>query len=113
MSNTQIIAATKISKGGNGEYPVRYVVLKWKKGTSAHPFSRHMQVIDGKHDEYYIYGHYKCTLKDALDDMVESMNDNNKSYPSGNVSHIPGIDYEFNGYFDHGRWIDIIFCNGE
>lgn len=93
MSEVKIIAATKISKGGNGEYPARYVVLEWKKGTSAHPYSRHMQVIDGKSMEYFIYGHYKCTYDDALADMMTSMIENNESYKEGNVSYIPGVAF--------------------
>lgn len=92
-SRTMVIAATKRSTGGRGEYPVRYVVLEWKEGTSAHPYSRHMQVFDGEHDEYYIYGHYHMTLDDAINDMVTSVRENNASYPLGNVSHIPGMDF--------------------
>jgi hypothetical protein len=107
MSDTTVIAATNVSKGGRGEYPSRYVVLKWKEGTNYHPYSRHMQVFDGVHDEYYIYGHYHCSLKDAIKDMVKSMLDNNKSYCEGNVSHIPGVDMNIHGYFDKGVWIEI------
>jgi len=93
MSREKVIAATKISTGGHGEYPVRYVVLKWNRGESAHPYSRHMQVFNGTSDSYFIYGHYHCTFDDALGDMLKSMNENNKSYPYGNVSYIPGFDF--------------------
>ena len=108
MSDVRIIAATNKSNGGRGEYPVRYVVLKWMSG-SAHPYSRHMQVFDGKHDDYFIYGHYKCTAEDAIEDMITSMIDNNKTYHDGNVSHIPGIDYSVDGYFDKGAWVNISY----
>jgi len=92
-SRTMVIAATKRSIGGRGEYPVRYVVLKWKESASAHPYSRHMQVFDGEHDEYYIYGHYHMTLDDAVSDMIQAMKENNALYPLGNISHIPGMDF--------------------
>jgi hypothetical protein len=88
-----VVAATKRSVGGNGDYPSRYVVLKWDKGSSAHEYSRHMQVFDGKSDQYFIYGHYFMTFEDALVDMVESLKKNNESYPEGNVSYFPGMDF--------------------
>lgn len=91
-----VVAATNYTSGGGIELPWRYVVLKWDKGSSAHQFSRHMQVKDVNNefdDQIFYYGHYKCTYKDALDDMVESMLHNNKSYPIGNVSHISGVDF--------------------
>jgi hypothetical protein len=89
-----VVAATS---GGGIELPWRYVVLKWEKGSSAHPFSRHMQVKDVRNefnDQIFYYGHYCCTYQDAFDDMVESMRENNNSFGFGNVSHIPGIDCE-------------------
>ena len=89
-----IIAATKISTGGDGEYPVRYVVLKRPCG-DVHEYSRHMQVFDGVHKDYFVYGHYYSTSKDALEDMLRSMRENNESYPEGNISHIPGLDYDY------------------
>ena len=89
----KVIAATKISTGGRGEYPVRYVVLKWNEGESCHEYSRHMQVFNGTNDEYFIYGHYHCVFEDALGDLLKSMNENNENYPYGNVSHIPGFDF--------------------
>ena len=91
-SRMTVIAATKTSTGAYGEYPSRYVVLKWNYG-SVHSFSRHMQVFDGKSDEYFIYGHYHMTFDDALTDMISSMKENNKTYPEGNGSHFPGLDF--------------------
>jgi len=91
-----VIAATKYTSGGRGELPWRYVVLKWDKGSSAHEFSRHMQVQDVKNefdDQIFYYGHYCCTLEDAVTDMIQAMKENNASYPLGNISHIPGMDF--------------------
>lgn len=106
--NVQVVAATKPSVGGRGEYPSRYVVLRWISG-SAHPFSRHEQIFDGKHDDYFIYGHYHCHLETALEDMIKSMNDNNKSFPKHNISYIPGIDASVNGYFKCGAWMPVLY----
>jgi hypothetical protein len=92
MNEITIIAATKVSKGGNGEYPVRYVVLKRPYG-DVHEYSRHMQVFDGVHEDYFICGHYCSTYEDALEDMLRSMRENNEDYPEGNISHIPGLDF--------------------
>lgn len=86
---TQIVAATGWSKGGGGEYPSRYVILKWRKGSSAHPYSRHMQVNDGKHKDYYIYGHYHMTFKGALNDLELSVIENNQGFSQRNPSYIP------------------------
>ena len=92
LNKKKIVAATKVSTGGNGEYPSRYVVLEWAKG-NVQEYSRHMQVMDGEHDEYFIYGHYYCEYEWALGDMIHSMNENNASYPKGNISHMPGVDF--------------------
>jgi len=92
-----VIAATKYTSGGECELPWRYVVLKWDRKSSAHPFSRHMQVKDVENkfnDQIFYYGHYCCTYDDAITDMTQSMVDNNKQFSYGNVSHISGIDYE-------------------
>jgi hypothetical protein len=100
MSDTKIVAATKVSAGKKGlEYPSRYVVLRWSKGTNAHEYSRHMQVMDGIHDDYFIYGHYKSHYEDALEDMLKSMRENNESFPYGNISYIPGFDFAMNNTF--------------
>jgi hypothetical protein len=91
-----VIAATKYTSGGRGELPWRYVVLKWDEGSSAHEFSRHMQVQDLKNefnDQIFYYGHYCCTYEDAEKDMIKSMESNNREYGSTNVSHIPGLDF--------------------
>lgn len=98
MAEPIVIAATRKSIGGQGEYPVRFVVLKWQKWTqgvlSTKEYSRHMQVFDGVHEDYFIYGHYYCEMKDAMDDLVRSVKENNRDYPEGNVSHIPaGLDF--------------------
>ena len=86
VTNAKRVAYTKWSKGGQGEYPVRYVVLEWpKKGE----YSRNIQIKDGKNDDYYIYGHYYLTFDAALNDLKKSVQENNRDYPVGNVSHIP------------------------
>jgi hypothetical protein len=88
-----VVAATKYTSGGGIELPWRYVVLKWDKGSSAHEYSRHMQVFDANNDQAFYYGHYYMTFEDALYDLTKTMNDNNKSFPKGNVSYIPGMDF--------------------
>jgi hypothetical protein len=91
-----VIAATKYTSGGRGELPWRYVVLKWDKGSSAHEFSRHMQVKDVNdefNDQIFYYGHYFCTYEDAECDMIKSMESNNRDFGINNISHIPGLDF--------------------
>jgi len=91
-----VIAATRYTSGGRGELPWRYVVLKWDKGSSAHEFSRHMQVKDVNdefNDQIFYYGHYCCTYEDAERDMIKSMECNNRDFGINNISHIPGIDF--------------------
>lgn len=85
----KVIAYTPWSKGGGGEYPVRLVILKWNRGTSSHEYSRHMQVKDGIHKDYFIYGHYHSTYDDAMHDLMKSVLENNHDYSPKNVSYIP------------------------
>jgi hypothetical protein len=93
-----VIAATKKSEGGHGEYPVRYVVLKWFKWSkgilATKEYSRHMKVFDGVHEDNFKHGHYYCDVDDAIKDLVRTVDENNRSYPVGNISHIPaGMDF--------------------
>lgn len=91
-----VVAATQYTSGGRGEIPWRYVVLAWDEGTSAHPFSRHMQVKDVNNewdDQIFYYGDYCCTYEDAERKMIESMERNNQNYGPTNISHIPGLDF--------------------
>ena len=88
-----IVAATKWSTGGQGDYPSRFVVLKWPPKSSAHEYSRHMQVDDGKKDNYFIYGHYFTLFQDALNDMKDALNSNNGGIARNHVDYMPGIDF--------------------
>ena len=89
---TEIIAMTRWTTGKKGiEYPSRYVVLAWKNDDGAIvEYSRHMQVNDGKHDDYFTYGHYYGDCKSALNDLRDTVIKLNKDFPEGNPSHIPG-----------------------
>ena len=100
MSGTSpvtIVVATKWSRGGNGEYPVRFVVAEWPpvRGQMDR-FSRYMQVDDGTHDSYFIYGHYFPRFEDAMNDLTRSLRENNQDFSVNSVAHIPGMD--FNDY---------------
>jgi hypothetical protein len=91
-----VVAATKYTSGGGIELPWRYVVLKWDKGSSAHEFSRHMQVKDVNNefnDQIFYYGKYCCTYDEAEKLMIKSMEENNRNFGPTNVSHIPGLDF--------------------
>lgn len=91
-----VVAATKYTSGGGIELPWRYVVLRWDKGSSAHEFSRHMQVKDINNewdDQIFYSGHYYCIYEDAEKDMIESMEINNRDFGPANISHIPGLDF--------------------
>jgi hypothetical protein len=86
----EVIAATPYSKGGQGDYPSRYVILKWTKGDgTVMEYSRHMQIKDGVHKDYFIYGHYFRTYADAMSDLLRSVETNNKGISPKNVSYIP------------------------
>jgi hypothetical protein len=89
----KVVAATYYSTGRDGlEYPSRYVVLEWGDGNYQR-YSRHMQVDNGKDKDYFIYGHYYDRYADAFEDMVKSMNENDRSYLLGNISHMGGVDF--------------------
>lgn len=90
MPQVEVLAASRYSKGGNGEYPVRFVVLRWKKG-SGHEFSSHMQVKDGIHPNYFIYGHYYTTYNSAFNNAVDRAVENNRDYSPRSVSHVPAF----------------------
>ena len=87
MAKSKVVAMSRWSKGGEGEYPTRYVVLDWGTG-AAMRFSRHMQVDDGKTKPFF-HGHYKGTFIDALQDAQKSVRENQEDFKKGNVSHIP------------------------
>jgi hypothetical protein len=88
MSNTKVIAYSKWSKGGGGEYPARIVVLKWSK-KEYEPYSSHEEIKDGVHADNYMTGHYFSTFDDALADMLKRVKYYNTKYSLGNPSHIP------------------------
>lgn len=93
MSEKIVVAATKKSTGEKHlEYPCRLVVLEWR-GKMFQPFSRHTQVFDGVHEDYFIHGHYFDTYEDAYSDMFDEMIRHNMNYPMGNISHYPGLDF--------------------
>jgi len=84
----QIVAMSCWSKGGKGEYPVRFVVID--RGTKApHRYTRCMQVNDGEHKDYFIYAHHHHLLPDALADAQEAVRENQKDFSPSNISHIP------------------------
>jgi len=84
----KIVGMSCWSTGGEGEYPVRYVVLDWGPDKTQR-YSRHLQVNDGKTENYFIHGDYKGTLIDALASAQKSVKGNNESFRKGNISHIP------------------------
>jgi|WetSurMetagenome_2_1015567.scaffolds.fasta_scaffold186671_4 hypothetical protein len=85
----KVVAYSKWSKGGKGEYPVRIVALEWQKGASAHRFSTQEEVKDGKNKENYITGRHFHTFDDALRDMLFRMKFYQENFSPKNVSHIP------------------------
>jgi hypothetical protein len=98
MTQPKVIAMSCWSKGGEGEYPTRYVVLDW--GTDAAlRYSRHMQTDMGTKKPFF-HGHYKGTFIDALQDAQETVMEHSRSYKKGNISHIPA--------WPNGEWIRIV-----
>jgi hypothetical protein len=87
--NTKIAAHTKWSKGGGGNYPTRFVVLKWLGPGRAHKYSSHEQVKDGINDDYFIAGHYHGTFRGAFADMKKRTLNRNENYGPGAYDHIP------------------------
>jgi hypothetical protein len=88
----KILLATQASKGQPGsEYPFRFVLVAWfhSDGT-LREYSTHMDVVDRGLSS----GHYHQVWEDALQEFSERINEHNKYYKKGNVSNIPGIDYE-------------------
>lgn len=84
----KIVAMSCWSTGGRGEYPVRVVVLDLGADPS-YRYSRNLQVNDGKNDDYFIHSHHKSTLVDALVDAQQAVEENNRDFKPGNISHIP------------------------
>ena len=93
-SPVTIVAATKWSRGGNGQYPFRFVVVEWPSiHGRANKFSRYMQVDNGKRGNYFIFGHYFFRFEDAMDDLTRSMKENNTDFGVNSVAYIPGMDF--------------------
>lgn len=91
----KVVAASRWSKGGRGEYPTRYVVLDWGTGAALR-YSRHMQVDDGKTKPFY-HGRYRSTFIDALEEAQNTVTEHSRQYTKGNISYIPT--------WPNGEWI--------
>ena len=109
MPNVKILAASRYSKGGQGEYPVRFVVLRWTKG-SGHEFSSHMQVKDGVHPNYFISGRYYHTYNGAFNSAVARVMENRRDFKPGNVSHVPAFA---DGELVHGHAAGLALAGGK
>jgi len=95
MTQPKVVAMSRWSEGGRGEYPTRYVVLDW--GTdAAQRYSRHMQTDRGEKKPFH-YGHYQNTFIDAFKDAQDTVIEHSRQYRKGNISHIPP--------WPNGEWI--------
>jgi hypothetical protein len=86
-----IVAHTGWSKPpkNGGEYPVRFVVLKWAAKSPVHgQYSVHTQVNDFVHKDYFISGHYDMQMKPASSLLKQVLARNNKDFPKGNMSYV-------------------------
>lgn len=89
----KILLATQPSKGEPGlEYPFRFVLVAWfhSDGT-LREYSTHVDILN---ERGLSNGHYHQTWEDALQEFSERITEHNRSFRKGNISHIPGIDYE-------------------
>lgn len=86
-----ILLATQPSEGKKGiEYPFRFVLVEWfNPDGSTREYSTHIDVVDRGLSN----GHYHQTWEGAMQEFGERVNEHNKSFRKGNVSHIPGLDY--------------------
>jgi hypothetical protein len=91
--NQEILAATEWSAGAVHEYPERIVVVAHKSddGTIME-YSRHYQQIrDGK--PALFHGNYYGRFSQAMQDLRDTLERNNRNFPKGSISHFPGIAF--------------------
>jgi len=91
--NYKILLATQPSKGEPGnEHPFRFVLVAWfhSDGT-LRGYSTHMDILN---ERGLSNGHYHQSWEDALQEFGERITEHNRFFRKGNISHIPGIDYE-------------------
>lgn len=87
----KILVATNWTQKGEMDNPFRYVLLaRIDDNDTITEYSCHEEVDDGVHKENYSRGYYTGDAMDAYHMLANRMIQNNRAFPKGNVSHIPG-----------------------
>ena len=88
MVNPKVIAATPYSKGSEGEYPIRFFVGKYTKGTNPHPYIMGIQV-KSKHPDHYMSTSHYFKEEEAMNEMLTQIARHNKGHTEKWISYIP------------------------
>jgi hypothetical protein len=88
MAEFKLVAHSGWSKGGNGEYPFRYVVLRNPKKEIKWAYSVNEQIKDGRRTPSYARGHYDMSRETALKFLETQLKKNNDHYGPYNVSRM-------------------------
>lgn len=102
----EILLATQPTMGKKGvEYPFRFALVVWyRPDGSVREYSSHLDIIgQGLAD-----GHYHQSWESALQEFGERVINHNRSYKEGNISHIPGIEYDKCGCTEISKHDEVI-----
>ena len=90
-TKAKIIAATPFSKSDRtgADYPVRFAVGKYAKGTNPHDYIMGMQVKNTKDNTYFISSSHYHTESEAMNSMLDQIARHNKGHTEKWISYIP------------------------
>lgn len=87
----KVIAATPFSQGDKTEYPIRFAVGKYAKGTNPHDYVVGMQVKDPRNGTYFFSTAHYHTESQAMNTMLKLIARHNQGHTERWVSYIPPI----------------------
>ena len=85
----KVIAATPFSKGSKAEFPIRFAVGKYAKGTNPHEYVIGMQAKDPKGGIFFISTSHYHTEAQAMNTMLKLIARHNEDMEGWAVSLIP------------------------
>lgn len=88
MATPKVIAATPYSKGDKNEYPIRFVVGKYRKGDNPHPYMVGMEV-NAPHSNYFTGTAHYFSEEEAMNTMLRLIARHNEGHTDKWISYIP------------------------
>ena len=88
-ATAKVIASSPFSKGDKTEYPIRFAVGKYAKGTNPHEYVMGMQVKDPSNGTYFIATSHYHNESEAMNNMLKQIARHNGNRTEKWISYIP------------------------